>query len=301
VVYVNSLVPVRFGKVVLTYVPSGYGAGKVQTAKYYSNGVYQETRIVTRGNALGSAHKTTINFVNRTPASLAGKAFVVYDDLGAVKVWFNVDGASTEPGVAGTYRSIQVSLLTGDNHEVVAQKTSTTMGLDASFLSIYTMYYIIISSSSAGIKLDSYDFSTQLYIKNTSGTKPKTLNNTYWLINSAANASQYYVWYNVNGGGTDPALAGKTGLMVAISTTSTAAQVASLTKIVLDATTKFITNISDDTMRVSNVIIGATTSLQENTADFVVFNTVYGEDRVLLADLVMEYDVSNFLIAVERL
>jgi hypothetical protein len=127
------------------------------------------------------------------------------------------------------------------------------------------------------------------------------LNNTYWLINSAANASQYYVWYNVNGGGTDPALAGKTGLMVAISTTSTAAQVASLTKIVLDATTKFITNISDDTMRVSNVIIGATTSLQENTADFVVFNTVYGEDRVLLADLVMEYDVSNFLIAVERL
>ena len=42
VVNVNSLVPVRFGKVEVQYIASGNGAGQVGQADYYSNGVIKK-------------------------------------------------------------------------------------------------------------------------------------------------------------------------------------------------------------------------------------------------------------------
>jgi hypothetical protein len=44
-----------------------------------------------------------------------------------------------------------------------------------------------------------------------------SLNNKYFYMASANNATQYYVWFNVASGGTDPALANKTGVEVDIA------------------------------------------------------------------------------------
>jgi uncharacterized phage protein gp47/JayE len=57
----------------------------------------------------------------------------------------------------------------------------------------------------------------------------------YWLINAAGNTTEYYVWYNVNGGGGNPNLPGKTGIQVAISGTDTNLQVANATAAALNA------------------------------------------------------------------
>jgi len=141
VVAANNLVPSRFGKVDLTYITSGLGAGNVGQARYYSDGVYQETRIQTRGDSLGTAHKTTLNFINKTPSFLSGKSFVVYDNAGAVKVWFNVDFSSTEPVVSNTYRSIVVNLLSSHTSEVIASRTAQAFAMDASFVAVYSLYY----------------------------------------------------------------------------------------------------------------------------------------------------------------
>jgi hypothetical protein len=56
----------------------------------------------------------------------------------------------------------------------------------------------------------------------------------YWLINAAANTTEYYVWYDVNGGGGDPALVGKTGIQVAINSSDTATQVATATALAIN-------------------------------------------------------------------
>lgn len=58
----------------------------------------------------------------------------------------------------------------------------------------------------------------------------------YFFINSAGDVNQYYVWFNVNGGNSDPAAAG-TGLMVAILSGDTAAQVAGKLAAVLTVAT----------------------------------------------------------------
>lgn len=301
VVTVNNLVPARFGKVVLSYYTSGPSRGNVQTANYYSNGAYQETKIVTRGDSLGSAHKTTVSFINKTPAFLSGKSFVVYDSVGAVKVWYNVDFGSTEPTVANTYRSIVVNILSSHSHETIANRTALALSSDAQFLAVYSSYYVIISSSSVGLKENSYDIDTGMFIKNTPGVEAKSLNNTYFLINSATNANQYYVWYNVAGLGVNPAIPGKTGVMVAISTGSTAESVSQATKTALDSTGKFITNIDEDALLVANKLIGTTSIASDGNTGFLIFVQKAGQDRELLVTLVMEYNATGDIISVERL
>jgi hypothetical protein len=54
-----------------------------------------------------------------------------------------------------------------------------------------------------------------------------SLNDTYFLLDTTT--TDYYVWYDVSAGGTDPLIAGRTGIAVAISTGDTAAAVATAT------------------------------------------------------------------------
>jgi hypothetical protein len=72
-----------------------------------------------------------------------------------------------------------------------------------------------------------------------------SLNSTDWYINSEGNVTQYYVWYNVNGAGVDPAVGGKTGIPVALATNAPAATVATATKAALDGVggTPWVTTI----------------------------------------------------------
>lgn len=67
-----------------------------------------------------------------------------------------------------------------------------------------------------------------------------SLNDTYWEFQNLdidGNTTNYYVWYNVNAGGTDPAVSGKTGIEVALSTGATAAAVATATESAIDSST----------------------------------------------------------------
>ena len=54
-----------------------------------------------------------------------------------------------------------------------------------------------------------------------------SLNSTYWTFYLAGNAAGYYVWYNINGAGVNPAPAGLTGIEVSAATGATASTLAS--------------------------------------------------------------------------
>jgi hypothetical protein len=301
VVEVNSLVPARFSKVELEYITSGNGIGEVGVANYYSDAAYETTKISVRGDNLGSAHKTKVYFLNRKPEQLAGKAFQIHDNGGGIAVWYNVDSLNTQPIDAGVYRYIEVNILSSDNHEQIAQKTALTIDADASFIAIYTSFIVLISNNSSGIRPDSVNIDAQLTIKNVSGSNPTPLNSKYFLINSATDTDQYYVWYNVGGTGVDPTVGGKTGLMVAIPNGASETQVANSTKIVLDSTTKFITNISDGILSVRTKLIGVTTMSSDYNTSFFIQREKEGLDRQLLVTLILTYNGSNELVSAERL
>lgn len=59
-----------------------------------------------------------------------------------------------------------------------------------------------------------------------------TYNNKYWTID--ADGTNYYVWYNYNAGGTDPAVAGRTEIEVAVSTGDTKAEIVAATIVAIN-------------------------------------------------------------------
>ena len=60
-------------------------------------------------------------------------------------------------------------------------------------------------------------------------------NNTYFTFNSAGDLYGYYVWFNINSAGTDPAVSGRTGIEVAGATGATAATLATATIAAINA------------------------------------------------------------------
>lgn len=91
-----------------------------------------------------------------------------------------------------------------------------------------------------------------------------TSNQTFF-INSSGNWREYYVWFNKDGTGVDPAPAGKdAGIEVVIATGNTAVQVATALRNALNATDALdfkasqLANPNDDTVHVINRSAGAT-------------------------------------------
>lgn len=89
-----------------------------------------------------------------------------------------------------------------------------------------------------------------------------SLNSAYWLIYAVHDSIAYYVWYNVNGAGIDPAVPGKTGIRVNIATNATATQIAAASGVAMSAVgAGLIFNAfnSDETLIVYNIVFGPAT------------------------------------------
>jgi Uncharacterized conserved protein (DUF2190) len=89
----------------------------------------------------------------------------------------------------------------------------------------------------------------------------------YWLLNSANNTTQYYVWYNVTDGTppSDPAPVGKTPIMVNVLLADSATTVATKTAAVLLAHPDFNAVSVGPTVTVTNAAPGATTDATAGT------------------------------------
>ncbi len=119
------------------------------------------------------------------------------------------------------------------------------------------------------------------------------LADTYFTINSANDITEYYVWYKVNGVGTDPAISGKTGVVVFLDTNDSANDVAEKTATTLAVhNADFIVTYDTDTITVTNTQEGYTTDANEETSGFTVTVTTSGagedaaQKQILLSNLV---------------
>lgn len=96
-----------------------------------------------------------------------------------------------------------------------------------------------------------------------------SLNNKYFLLNSATDATAYYVWYNVNGAGVDPAPGG-TGIMVALATNASANTVASATAAAVGALADFDAISSLNKAIITNSAVGVTTDSSDFNTGFTL-------------------------------
>jgi hypothetical protein len=112
-----------------------------------------------------------------------------------------------------------------------------------------------------------------------------SLNNVYFTLLQPSPGTGFYVWYNVNGAGTDPAPGGGlVGVEVAVSTNATAAQVATATAAALDALPAFLATAASATVTVTNAVAGNVGAPTAATSGFTLNVTVQGADAVAVVD-----------------
>lgn len=144
-------------------------------------------------------------------------------------VWYSVDGDGVDPAPGGT--GIQVSLSPADSANTVASLTRTALAADTKVAITGATDHIIITNAFMGTATDTADggAATGFTFTKTADGAASNLNSKYFTFKSAADATSYYMWYNVNGEGTDPAPGG-TGVSVAIAAGDVANTVASASR-----------------------------------------------------------------------
>lgn len=144
--------------------------------------------------------KQETNISTIVATSLAGKYWTFNNTLGDIYVWYKVNGSGSDPAPGGT--GILVNLSSTDSATTVAQKTANT-------LNGWQVTNIIAGAAST--------FLAGAY------------------FTAMSTSAGYYIWYTINGVGTDPSVVSRTGIKVAVLSTDTSQQVTLKTCIAINS------------------------------------------------------------------
>lgn len=132
--------------------------------------------------------------------------------------WYNVNGEGVDPAPASR-TGIAVPITLGAQADTdVASGTRTALAVDTDVAITGATTHCIITNLYMGnvTNADNGAASPGFSYSITPGVA-SNLNSKYFTFNETADAVEYYGWYNVNGEGVDPAVAGKTGVEIAIT------------------------------------------------------------------------------------
>jgi flagellar hook protein FlgE len=239
---------VCFEDLMAQMVSTGSGPGQVGRGDRIS----QITPIFSQGSLETSADDVDV--------AITGTGFLIVKEASAGSIYYTRDGnfSLNKDGYlvnAHGYRVQGKQMVNGspsgtDTDIVISQNFSPPQATD----SVDMVLNLDSSTTAAGFyssAISVYDTTGNSHTLNITYTKQAGvaavdsvtcgagsaagLAGSYWTISSPS--TDYYVWYTVDGSGTDPALAGRTAIPVAVLSTDTAAQVATKTATALAGVT----------------------------------------------------------------
>ncbi len=96
----------------------------------------------------------------------------------------------------------------------------------------------------------------------------------------SSSTTDYYVWYDIDNGSTDPAIAGSTGIEVDISAGDTANQVAAATQTAINANADFSATVINSAVKITSS--GESIDAADNNSGFSFHNATYNGDNGLI-------------------
>jgi len=124
----------------------------------------------------------------------------------------------------------------------------------------------------------------------TVGDSSNSLRSTYFFINAVEvdtttdvgyKIVEYYVYFILNGVGTDPSISGKTAISVFTSTDYSASGIATALKNALDALSNFSASVSSNEVTVTNTNRGSVTDASDNNTGFTISTTTQGTGQLV--------------------
>lgn len=98
----------------------------------------------------------------------------------------------------------------------------------------------------------------------------------YFLLSSGNDVTNYYVWFDVDGGNNDPSILGRTGVEVDVAAADTDAQVATKLSTAIDALTDFSATVNSVTVTVTNADQGEATAAVDQNTGFTISTPTLG-------------------------
>lgn len=160
------------------------------------------------------------------------------------------------------FTGLDSSTVTVPTHWSDVANTSTAVAASSSTLvpattMAFNQIRVVFTSTATGVQ-------TVALVADVSGS----LNSKYFLLNSFNNANKYYVWFNINSAGVDPAIAGRTGVPITGATNATAATLgtAVASAVAALAATNDFTTSGTSTVTITNKASGPFTPMVDGTA-----------------------------------
>lgn len=207
-VFKTSIIPLEcsYEYLRLTFVSTKAGIQTV--APIADTGVLQAQTVTTVADVAGSLNSTYFLLSSINTTTKAQKNFYV---------WFNINSAGVDPAIAGR-TAIPITGATNVSANTLATSIRTALNaLTGDFTAAGAGAAVIITDVAPGPVTAAADGAAPTGFTFGSATAGvvSNLNNTYFLLSAGGlTGINYYVWMNVSGLGTDPAVAGKTGIEV---------------------------------------------------------------------------------------
>lgn len=292
---VNSLVPHRYSKITWDYQTLLDGSKEVKYLYFWGFGEKESNQFEIYEKPLGSKETTTINFTNQTAAGLAGKYFFIFDDGGSVAAWYNFNSSNTQPVVVAN-RFLEVTVVSGDTPADLALKTRNVFNADSEYTAVNSGTYVMIESITNGNKNNAVNGDTNLYISVQNGTE--TINSKYILITDDSN-NTYYVWFNSNGTGIDPAVPLTTGIEVVLGIAETANTVAQKITLALTPTPRIKVSQDGVFVVIGNLYDGVSNGVVDFNTGFYINNIKTGADKPIVGQVEIILDDDGCPVAFE--
>lgn len=138
------------------------------------------------------------------------------------------------------------------------------------------------------------DLTAQVSTVNLASLTPAGLANKYFLISSPT--VDYYVWFNLDAGGVDPAVASRTAIAVAVSTGDTATQMATAASAAIDALAAFVSTAGTTIITITNAVSGAAGATAAGNSGAVATVTVTGANSAIPVAVITVPATANFQI-----
>ena len=136
------------------------------------------------------------------------------------------------------------------------------------------------------------------------GIVSTTLDGVYFTINSAKDATEYYVWFNLDAGSVDPAPAGKTAIPVAVTTGDSPATIATATQTAIDALGDFSASVVESVkVSVKRAAVGEVTDTADVDSGVGVTICRRGKDfdlGLLQGDVEPTFAPANFVVQAQQ-
>ncbi len=186
-------------------------------------------------------------------------------------VWYNINGEGVDPAVGGA-TAIPVTGAAGASDSTLAASTRSQLTAVAGSLITVTgaTNQAIITADFVGNPTSIADggAATGFTLDPTTAGAASNLNSKYFTFFNAA-GTKYYMWYNVNGQGVDPAVAASTAIPITLSAGAVANTVASTSRTAFlsaPLSTHFDESGATDKIVFRNKLIGTTTDAADGAA-----------------------------------